>query len=78
MDSVPSVHRFIKWTEDKIPDFAWLVDEHVYSLTKLFRKLSDTNSVNNAVEELTRVLYNSAKSVFGKTVLIHDKQSARV
>ncbi|CAC5370991.1 unnamed protein product [Mytilus coruscus] len=71
-NNFPKKHNIIKWDSIKSHEYNQLLLQRNESLLMLVNNLSSADDVNDAVREISCVLYDNAFKVFGKTILVNN------
>ena len=68
----PTVRKHLKWDVNKTHVFVERIQTQIDSLYELVDNISNIDEMNNAVKEITEILYDNAFKVFGRSILIRD------
>ena len=76
-DNLPRTHKYLRWDSSRNHEYIQLLLEHRDELMTLVRNATSSENVNNAVKEISRILYDNAFKVFGKRILIDNSTNKK-
>ncbi|CAC5403656.1 unnamed protein product [Mytilus coruscus] len=72
--SFPKIRNYIKWDIKRSNEYIDIIQKDQYNVLSIVNNITNTNDLNHAVKEFTKILFDSAHKVFGRSLLMRQDE----